>query len=50
MLNQIYIQDIVAIAKEAGKILKKYKVNNYLKHKYNKENSLNQWFKVRSEL
>jgi 3'(2'), 5'-bisphosphate nucleotidase len=39
-----------AIVNESGKILKKYKGNNYLKHKYNKENSLNQWFIVRSEL
>jgi len=39
-----------AIVNESGKILQKYKSNNYLKHKYNKENSLNQWFIVRSEL
>jgi len=39
-----------AIVNESGKFLQKYKSNNYLKHKYNKENSLNQCFIVRSEL
>ncbi len=38
-----------AIVNESEKILQKYKGNNYLKHKYNKENSLNRWFIVRSE-
>jgi 3'(2'), 5'-bisphosphate nucleotidase len=38
-----------AIVNESGKILQKYKGGNYLKHQYNKESSLNQWFIVRSE-
>jgi len=35
-----------AIACASRKILQKYKVCSYLKHQYNKRNSLNQWFIV----
>jgi 3'(2'), 5'-bisphosphate nucleotidase len=35
-----------AIVNETGFVLKKYKDNEYLQHKYNKENLLNQYFVV----
>jgi 3'(2'), 5'-bisphosphate nucleotidase len=34
------------VANESGVLLKKYKDNEYLQHKYNKENLLNQYFVV----
>jgi len=34
------------VANESGVVLKKYKDNEYLQHKYNKENLLNQYFVV----
>jgi 3'(2'), 5'-bisphosphate nucleotidase len=39
-----------AIVNEAEKSFKKYKNGQYSKHKYNKENLLNQWFVVRNSL
>ena len=35
-----------AIVRESGKSLKKYMTSKYLKHEYNKEDLLNQWFVV----
>ena len=39
-----------AIVNGAGKNLQKYKDSKYSRHKYNKENLLNQWFIVGENL
>jgi 3'(2'), 5'-bisphosphate nucleotidase len=39
-----------AVVRESGKILQKHKGGEYLEHKYNKEDLLNQWFVAREKL